>query len=165
MKSSALFKKLSIVFRSIRHVLTVRPMVATEWGSMVDAASEEWVDKTIFRFTVELPQGVSCDALVAFILEKARGEPDLKLLLTQLAAQFQITEKQALTTIDRALGGVARAAALNPAACPDVSIDPVGCSAFIQASKDHSIIDAVYPTWRSWKPGCHSISQPIPGKT
>jgi hypothetical protein len=134
------------------------PAAATAWESMVTAASEEWVDETVFRFTVKLPAHASYRELADSILETGRKHPDLATLQKQLAAKFSITEKEALRAIDRALGGVVRAATLNPHACPDAAIDPVAAAAFALALEDPAIIDSIFPGWREWEPSVHPVS-------
>ena len=134
----------------------MRHTIATSWDSVVLAASEEWVDETVFRFCVPLPDGTTYNDLVTCILCEAIQKPDLAALQRNLCRRFSITENDALTSIDRALGGVTRAASLNPKAHPDPTIDPIASSAFDQATNDHSILDAIYPDWRTWKLGYYS---------
>lgn len=135
------------------------------WDSMVGAASEEWVDPTVFRFTVALLPGVGYPDLAASILNAARSRPDLDTLQTHLAAQYAISEKDALTAIDRALGGVVRAASLSPLACPDAAIDPVAAAAFALATHDTTIIDSIYPGWREWRTWEPSSADETPAVT
>jgi hypothetical protein len=129
---------------------------ATAWDSMVLAASEEWVDDTVFRFKVQLPSETSYREFANCILGTTRTHPDLTTFQTHLATQYSISKSDALTAIDRALGGVVRAATLNPRACPDASVDPVAAAAFAISIDDLTIIDSIFPDWRSWKPGVHS---------
>lgn len=126
--------------------------VGTPWDSMVSAASEEWVDPTVFRFTTVLPAGASYQDLADCILRAARTRPDLDRLQKRIASQYALSQAHALTSIDRALGGVVRAAALNPLASPDAAIDPVAAAAYALATADPTIIDSIYPDWREWEP-------------
>jgi len=123
---------------------------------MVAAASEEWVDDTIFQFAAQSPTGLSYADLAKHITDQAIVHPDLDSLKRDIASMFCMSERDALTAIDRTLGGICRAATLWHGACPDNAIDPVGAAAFNLALTDHSILDAVYPGWRDWKRGYHS---------
>lgn len=135
-----------------------RAGVATAWDSMVAAASEEWGDGTVFQFRISLPKNVSNKDFVTFMLDRAVTDPDLDTFRSDIATTFGLNDEIALEAIDRALGGVARAASLNPLACPDDAIDPVGAGAFRIASANLGIISAIYPGWQTWKPGVHSKS-------
>lgn len=132
---------------------------ATAWDSMVMAASEEWVDETVFRFVVPLRDGMSYSDLAALIIDQAIIHPDLDTLKRYISQEFLISEQDALTAIDRGLGGICRAATLWPPACPDPGIDPVAAAAFALASDDHTILDRVFPGWTEWQPGYHSKPQ------
>ena len=131
----------------------------TAWDSMVMAASEEWVDETVFRFAVTLPDGMSYSDLATRIVDQAIVHPDLDTLQQDISRSFLISERDAITAIDRALGGLCRAATLWPRACPDRGIDPVAAAAFDLASEGHTILDSIYPGWAKWRPGCHSEPQ------
>jgi hypothetical protein len=149
-------RALLVSFMGRSFPVTTTITTATAWDSMVLAASEEWVDDTVFRFTVSLPRGASYREFAACILDAARTHPDLHTLQKRLASLYFISEREALTAIDRALGGVVRAATMNPQSCPDASIDPVAAAAFEVSTADPTIIDSIFPGWRSWKPGSHS---------
>lgn len=129
---------------------------ATAWDSMVASASEEWVDDTVFQFRISLPTNVSNRDFVTFMLDRAVTHPDLETFRADIATTFGLNDEFALKAIDRALGGVARAASLNPLACPNDAIDPVAAEAFRIASDNVGIISSIYPSWETWKPGVHS---------
>lgn len=130
----------------------------TSWDSTVSAAGEEWVDDTKFSHVPVLSGGASVEELVIRILNRATENPDQDKLIEDLNTEFGLPQGTAIKVIDRALGGVVRAAALNPKARPDLDIDPVACIAFRLASDDHRYIDAIYPDWQDWEPGVHSDS-------
>lgn len=128
---------------------------------MVLAASEEWVDETVFRFSPSLPKEISTDELVKHIIDRAVNHPDLNQLIKETSSHFSLSERDALMAIDRALGGICRAATLRQEACPDCHVDPVGAAAFIRALDNHSIIDSIYPGWTDWESGYHSATPQI----
>lgn len=150
--SQALKRAFTETFCATAH----RAGVATAWDSMVAAASEEWVDDTVFQFPIALPTEVSNKDFATFMLDRAVTHPDLETFRADIATTFGLNDEIALNAIDRALGGVARAASLNPLACPDGAIDPVAAEAFRIASDNLEIISAIYPCWQTWKPGVHS---------
>lgn len=153
--AQAFWRSFQITFMGKHFPITT----ATAWDSMVLAASEEWVDEKVFRFAVPLPDGMSHSDLAALIVDHAIVHPDLDTLQLEISISFLISEQDALTAIDRTLGGICRAATLWPPACPDPGIDPVAAAAFVLASNDHTILDSVYPDWSAWRPGCHSELQ------
>ena len=144
----SLFENLNLIQRD--------PPYGSAWDSSVMAAYEEWGDTRSYTYVPHIKEGCTLEFFVSTILGLAKAEPKQDEFIKLVSRNFEISEEDAMSSIDRALGGVVRAASLNPRACPDRSSDPVASIAFEQAFNDHSIIDAIYPMWRSWKPGVHS---------
>lgn len=155
--AKAFWRSFQVAFMG-RHFPTT---TATAWDSMVLAASEEWVDETVFQFAVPLPDGMFYYDLAKRIVAHGIGHPDLDALQQEISKDFLISIQDALTAIDRVLGGICRAATLWPPACPDLRIDPVAAAAFVLASDDHTILDSIFPGWKEWRPGYHSEPQQV----
>ena len=130
---------------------------SSDWQSTVGAASEEWVDSTQFAFSPGILQGRTVAELVDMIIGGIRAQPDQEVLLSRIAEEFGLPESEPIRAVDRVLGGIVRAASKNPAARPSAETDPVGAIAFDRASADKGIIDDVFPGWRDWPPGEHSV--------
>jgi hypothetical protein len=145
------------IFRQfVRFLSAPKLSPATSWDSTVAAASEEWADPTEFDFRPELKYGQSVQGLVERIIGEARSGPNQKKLVHQITVEFGLSERDSLTAIDRVLGGIVRAAAMNPNARPDFGRDPVASVAFVLAAEDTGVIDDIFPGWRTWPPGAHS---------
>ncbi len=130
--------------------------VGTTWQSTVLAASEEWVDETSFRFQPTLKNAEATRSLAQDIVILARQVPDQEALLRELTSKFALPDGEALSAVDRALGGVARAASRNPSSRPSPMDDPVAAATFDLAMQDEGILDDIYPDWRAWRRGPHS---------
>jgi hypothetical protein len=128
----------------------------TSWQSTVLAASEEWVDETSFRFQPTLKNPEAIRSLAQKIIIQARQAPDQDALLRELTSKFALPDGEALSAVDRALGGVARAASRNLGSRPSSIDDPVAAATFDLAMQDEGILDDIYPEWRAWRRGPHS---------
>ena len=140
----------------IRLLRSPKQPVGTSWQSTVLAASEEWVDERHFRFLPTLNDANAIELLALTIITKARKHPDQGALIGELTTKFSLPDGEALTAIDRALGGVVRAASQNLEARPSSIDDPVAAASFDIAMLDERVIDDIYPGWREWRPGPHS---------
>jgi hypothetical protein len=101
---------------------------------MAVAASEEMGGGQDFKFVIPDKTKASYEKLVSRILEIAVTEnPDLNDARKVLSSAFAISIEESLTSIDRTLGGVARASSMNPQLCPDMNTDPIACIAFEMA--------------------------------
>jgi len=95
-------------------------------------------------------------SLAQEIVIQARQGPDQDTLLRELTSKFALPDGEALSAVDRALGGVARAASRNLGSRPSSIDDPVAAATFDLAMHDEGILDDIYPDWRAWRRGSHS---------
>lgn len=121
------------------------------WQSMLAAASEEVGDDTVFEFQVSLPAGRTYDELAKAILTRGAEAPGLKVIVQEVAAEFQLTEKESLSAIDRALGGMFRAMTGKTEARPSATGDPVAAAAFDLCQREPQSMEALWPGWQEWK--------------
>jgi len=127
-----------------------KAVVATAWESMVGTAYEELGDNTEFSFRPQVSDE-RLPVLVREIVERARREPEQKELLGELTVLFNLPEGEAFKSVDRALGGVARAASRDHSTRPKEFSDPIAAQAFDLAMNDPNIIDDIYTDWwRQW---------------
>lgn len=120
---------------------------ASSWDSMLLAASEELLDDNDLSRRVLLPAGATYEALTRSILDHARVTPDLDVLINHLHQCFGISRGDAGIAIDRALGGVVRAASQRADVSPDPERDPVAWHAYERSRSERRIIDDIYPGW------------------
>jgi hypothetical protein len=140
----------------MRFLRRTKQPVGTNWQSTVLAASEEWVDETNFQFQPTLKNSEAIQSLAQQIVAQARDNPDLDALLRELTSKFALLDGEALSAVDRALGGVVRAAGRNHRSRPNSIDDPVAAAAFDFTMQDETILDDIYPSWRTWRCGPHS---------
>lgn len=117
---------------------------------MLAAASEEVGDDTAFEFQVSLPAGRTYDELAKAILTRGAEACGLKMIVQEVAAEFQLTEKESLSAIDRALGGMFRAMTGKTEARPSDSGDLVA-AAFDLCQREPQHMEALWPGWQQWK--------------
>ena len=113
------------------------------WISQWAAASEEvGPDGTAdeFTFTIPLRAGASYEAIVAYILDAARGTPVLDAVADHLTKQFRLTPRDASRAIDRCMGGLFRAMKARPELCPNLENDPLAWHSFQMATADPVVI-------------------------
>jgi hypothetical protein len=123
------------------------PRCASGWDSMLVAASAELLDDDDLSRTVMLPSGATYEGLTRTILDHARVPPDIDELINHLQLAFGISYADAVTAIDRALGGVVRAASGRADVSPDPERDPVAWHAYERCRSERHIIDDIYPGW------------------
>jgi hypothetical protein len=95
------------------------------WISAWAAASEEVGDNNDLGVTILLPTDVTYEMVVSYILDAARSAPVFETIVDRLTKQFGLRSRDAVTAIDRCLGGVFRAMESRPELCPDSTRDPI----------------------------------------
>lgn len=107
-----------------------RRVSASKWVSMLAAASEELNNDGDLARTIALPAGSTYEVLAGTIIARARKSPDLDSFVGDLGKEFNVPSKDAITAIDRALGGVFRAKSNRADVCPDAERDPIAWHAY-----------------------------------
>ena len=118
---------------------------------------EGWTDDV----TIPLPPGRTVDDFVEFVIQSAlTGTPDVQ-TEQALVTTFGISPGDAALVRDHVYGGIVRAATGNAANRPDATKDPFGCGSYDRATREHSIIAAIYsqfamkrpqrPWWQFWR--------------
>lgn len=124
------------------------------WISQWGAASEEvGPDGTAddFSATITLSAGVTYDAVVSYILDAARGNPVLDAVNDRLTKEFGLAPRDAVTAIDRCMGGIFRAMAARPELCPNLKQDPIAWHSFQMATANRAIIDDIESVIKSYR--------------
>lgn len=121
------------------------------------AASEEVGDDTVFEFQVSLPAGRAYEHLAKAILTRGADAPALKMIVQEVAAEFQLTEKESLRAVDRALGGMFRAMTGKTETRPSDTGDPVAAAAFDLCLREPQRMEALWPGWQAW---VNAVEQP-----
>lgn len=102
--------------------------------------------------TIPLPPGRTVDEIVEFVIKSGlSGTPDLQ-TEQALVATFGISPGDAALVRDRVFGGIVRAATGNAANRPDATKDPFACRSYDRATREHSLISAIYPQFARLRP-------------
>lgn len=111
-----------------------------------------WTDD----LTIPLPAGRTVADFVEFVIQAAlSGTPDADQIEQELMTTFGISLADAALVRDRVFGGIVRAATGNAANQPDATKDPFAYESYERATRERSIITAIYPElshWRGAKP-------------
>ncbi|HEY1082502.1 MAG TPA: hypothetical protein VGE29_09590, partial [Prosthecobacter sp.] len=95
--------------------------------------------------------------LAKAILTRGADAPGLKMIVQEVAAEFQLTEKESLRAVDRALGGMFRAMTGKTEARPSDTGDPVAAAAFDLCVSEPQRMEALWPGWQEW---VNAVEQP-----
>jgi hypothetical protein len=121
-----------------------------------------------FDLSVKVAPGSTLEQLVDFILQAlARNDPET-MLMAKLVTGFGMSQEDATLAMDRACGGVVRAATGNPQNCPIQQQDPVAWLSFHRCLREPSLITAIYPQYAAQaakiKPTNSLIRPPVAAK-
>src|SRR5215467_2075473 len=106
---------------------------------------EGWTDD----MNIQIAAGHTLDKLVDFVLQAAMRGDDSSKTIAALVENFSVSEEDAALALDRACGGVVRAATRNPQNCPDRQKDPIAWLSYQRCLREPSIIGAIYPEFSS----------------
>jgi hypothetical protein len=102
---------------------------------------EGWTDD----FNFPMASGRTVEELVDYVLQAAIQRYTNSTVIQKLISDFGLTEADAGFALDRALGGVVRAATVRASNCPAKEKDPVAWSSFQRCIKSPDLIAAIYP--------------------
>ena len=80
-----------------------------------------------------------------YVLDATGRKDTPEAIASRLISDFGLSEADAELAIDRALGGVVRAATGNPENCPKREKDPVAWTSYQKCLKRPDLIARVYP--------------------
>jgi hypothetical protein len=104
-----------------------------------------WTDD----MNIQIGPGHTLDQLVDSILHAAMRRDDASKTVAALVEDFGVSEEDAALALDRACGGVVRAATGNPHNCPDKDKDPIAWLSYHRCLREPNIIAAIYPQFAS----------------
>ena len=104
---------------------------------------EGWTDD----MTVPLPLGKTADDLVEFVIQRGVAHTPDAQTEQDLVTTFGLSVADAALVRDRVFGGIVRAATGNSANRPSSLNDPFAFHSFERASREPSIIAAIYPQY------------------
>ena len=109
------------------------------------SVTEGWTDD----MNIQIAADRTLDELVDFVLQAAMRRDDDAKTIAALVEHFKASEEDAALALDRACGGVVRAATRNPHNCPDQKKDPIAWLSYQRCLREPSIIGAIYPQFAS----------------
>lgn len=104
-----------------------------------------WTDD----MNIQIAPDRTLDQLVDIVLQAAMRQDDSATTIAALIRDFGLSEEDAALALDRACGGVVRAATGNPQNCPNQQKDPVAWLSFQRCLREPTIIGAIYPQYAS----------------
>lgn len=102
-----------------------------------------WTDD----MNIQVGPGQTLDQLVDFVLHATMRRDDSSTIIASLIKDFGLSEEDAALALDRACGGVVRAATGNPQNCPNQQKDPIAWLSYQRCLREPSIIPAVWPQY------------------
>jgi hypothetical protein len=102
---------------------------------------EGWTDD----LNIQIAPGHTLDELVDFILQAVVRRDDSSTIIAELVRNFGVSEDDAVLALDRACGGVFRAATGDPENCPDQQKDPVAWLGYQRCLREPSLFSAIFP--------------------
>ena len=115
------------------------------WFATLASVSEETDE--VFDFRPQLKADETHESLASAVIEHGLAKPNQGKLIRQLTRRFSISERQALTAIDRTLAGIARSTLTD--CVPDVERDPIASIAHARALEDKSLVERIFADWSS----------------
>jgi hypothetical protein len=110
-------------------------------GTETPNIPDGWTDD----MSIVLPPGRTVAELVEHVIQAALGQTPQDELARDVEARFGLSRDDAALALDRTFGGIVRAATRNPENRPSRDKDPVAWTSFHRATRDPSIIAALYP--------------------
>jgi hypothetical protein len=102
---------------------------------------EGWTDD----LNIAIAAGRTVEELVEVVLEAATRRDTTSTTIDRLMKEFGLSRPDAELALDRALGGVVRAATGQAENCPSKKKDPVAWTSYQRCLKAPGLIAAIYP--------------------
>jgi len=102
---------------------------------------EGWTDD----MTIVVPTGRSLDDIVDYVLQATIRQETPSNMVRHLTMEFGLTQSDAELALDRACGGVVRAATGRQDNCPSKEKDPMAWLSFQRCLKQPALIGAIFP--------------------